>query len=278
MRVLVTGGSGRLGRAVLRELADHGHPAVNADRFPPGEDLGAEFFETDLTDMSQVSEALHGCDALVHLGAIPTLGTHPDEVVFANNTQATFTVLQAAESSGVVRVGIASSIAIYGDAYATNPSGPLYLPVDEAHPLRVRDAYGLSKEVDERVAAMFCRRSSMSVAALRFHWVGAVEERDSERFGDRLDPEGLAPLLWGYVDVRDAAAACRLAIETDDLGFEAFNITAADTLFTMPTGELIRRYLPETQMRHPMPGRSSAISIDKAERLLSWRPQHSWAV
>lgn len=277
MRVLVTGGSGRVGQFTIRDLLANGHETVNADQRPPPPDgPPVRFVETDLTDVGQVAGALAGSDALIHLGAIPAPYRHPDEVVFGNNTRATFAALQAASLLGVKKAAIASSGSAYGTAYAPTRVVPRYVPLDEDHPLLNHDCYGLSKEVDERTAEMFHRRTGMQVAALRFHWVALPEELAALRPAGMEDPAGLARLLWGYVDARDAASACRRAIEADGVGFAAFNIVAADTLSTDPTEDLIRRHLPETEIRSPIPGAAGAFAIDKAKRLLGWEPRHSW--
>ncbi len=188
------------------------------------------FITTDLTDVGQVAGALHGCDAVIHLGAIPSPYGHPDEHVFRNNTQSTFAVLHAASLLGIRRAAIASSVSAYGMAWTNKPFGPLYAPLDEEHPLLVHDPYGLSKEVDERTAAMIHRRTGMTIACLRFHWIALPEELAGASPEGVADPSGQKDNLWGYVDVRDAAAACRLAIEADFSGSEAFNVVAADTL------------------------------------------------
>jgi nucleoside-diphosphate-sugar epimerase len=140
----------------------------------------------------------------------------------------------------------------------------------------VHDPYGLSKEVDERTAAMIHRRTGMTVACLRFHWIALPEELAGASPEGIADPSGLKDNLWGYVDVRDAAAACRLAIEADFSGSEAFNIVAADTLCGAPTEELIAQYLPEMELRAPIPGNSGGFAIEKAARVLGWRPRYSW--
>jgi nucleoside-diphosphate-sugar epimerase len=275
MRVLVTGGSGRLGRFAIADLLAHGHEVVNADRRRPSDNGAERFVETDLTDVGQVAGALQGCDALIHLGAIPAPYGHPDEIVFANNTRATFAALQAASLLGVRRAAIASSVSAYGMAWTPKPFPPKYVPLDEEHPILPHDPYGLSKEVDERTAEMFHRRTGMTVAALRFHWVALPHELARIDPAKPLDPAGLAHNLWGYVDARDAGAACRLAAEGEGFGFEAFNITAADTLMPDPTQDLVRRYLPNTEIRGSFEGRASGFAIAKAARLLNWRPQHS---
>lgn len=285
MRVLVTGGSGRVGQAAIADLLAHGHDAINADRRPPASEDDtsspttlAPYRETHLGDIGQVAWAMTGCDAVVHLGAIPAPYRHPDEVVFGNNTGATFAVLQAAKLLGVRRAVVASSISALGTAWAPKPFPPLYAPVDEDHPLLVHDAYGLSKEVDERTCAMFHRQTGMTIAALRFHWVAFQAEAASRAAELRADlaMDDWWRLLWGYVDVRDVATACRLALESPGFGYEAFNVVAGDTLSDIPTEELIRTHAPTVELRSPIPGTSSAFSIEKARRVLGWEPRHSW--
>lgn len=285
MRVLVTGGSGRVGQAVIADLMAHGHDAINADRRPPPSErdpsspaADAPYRETNLSDVGQVAWALSGCDAVVHLGAIPAPYRHPDEVVYNNNTGATFAVLQAAKLLGLRRAVVASSISALGTAWTPTPFAPRYAPVDEEHPLLVHDAYGLSKEVDERICEMFHRQTGMTIAALRFHWVALHAEAAAKAAELRADPgiETWWQLLWGYVDVRDVATACRLSLEADGFGFEAFNIVAADTLSETPTEELIRSHASSVEVRSPIPGTTSAFSIEKARRLLGWEPRHSW--
>jgi UDP-glucose 4-epimerase len=176
----------------------------------------------------------------------------------------------------VRRAVIASSISALGPSFSPEPTTPLYAPVDEDHPLLGADPYGLSKEVDERTAAMFHRRFGLSVAALRFSFVARPDEVGESAARVRRNPAGSTRTLWSYVDIRDAAAAARLALEADGLTFEVFNITAADTLSDIPTAELLREFAPSVEIRRPMPGNASAYSIEKARRMLGYEPAHSW--
>ena len=282
-QVLITGASGKLGRAVVREMVEHGYGVVAIDRVRPREPHpeGVRTVEIDLLDIGQVAGAMARCDAVIHLGAIPNPYDHADEVVFRNNTGATFAVLQAASLLGVTRIALASSGSIYGTAWSKTPLFFHYALVDEAHPLMVHDVYALSKETDERTAEMFCRREGMSIAALRFHWIATREEQLSRiaESREQTDRSDQASGLWGYTDLRDAARACRLAIEAArdrPFGFAPLNIIAADTLADDPTEDLIRRWSPETKIRQPIPGTAGAYDTRAAKRIIGWEPQHSW--
>ena len=285
MRILVTGGSGRVGRWVIRELVEHGHEVVNVDRVPltvKDDDADAQAmragrtFNVNLHNVRAISSVMDGCEGLIHLAAFPSPGYRPPEETFSHNTQATFCVLQAAADLGIQRAVIASSVSAIGMAYARHPFAPLYAPVDEAHPFLGQDPYALSKEVDESTAAMFHRQTGMSVAAMRFHWVSLPGEAAAAVQRNRNDVHQFMYNLWGYVDVRDVAQACRLAVEIEGLGFEAFNVLAADTLREEPTEDLIRTHLPQVEIRQPMPGNTTAWSIDKARQRLGYSPQYSW--
>jgi len=277
MKVLVTGGSGRLGQFAIADLLEHGHEVINADRRrAPENGPNARFVETDLSDVGQVAGLLSDCDAVVHLGAIPSPWGHADEVVFTNNTINTYAVFQAAWITGVQNVVFASSASAYGMAWSVASRPPSFVPVDESHPFLVAEPYGLSKEVDERTAEMFHRRSGMQAIGLRFHWVANSAELDAIQKQGGADPAIHPNNLWSYVDGRDAASAVRRAVEVDGLGFEAFNITAADTLCAEPTQTLIDRFFPGIDQRAPLPGHATCFTIGKAERLLGWKPRHSW--
>jgi nucleoside-diphosphate-sugar epimerase len=284
MKVLVTGGSGKVGLAAIDALLEAGHEAINADRMRPANPRGsarskaARYVETDLSDVGQVAGIAKGCDAILHLGAIPNPYGHADEVVFANNVLGTYAVLQAAMLVGISKVTMASSLSALGTAWSVDAWSPLYAPVDEEHPLLVKDAYGLSKEVDERTAEMFHRRTGMQVVCLRFHWVAYYDEAQERAAGLAVNPnEGeWMRHLWGYVDSRDAASLCVATLEADGLGFDVFQCTAADSLANRPTEEMIREYAPDTEIRSAIPGTSTAYSTAKVSRVLGWQPKYSW--
>jgi nucleoside-diphosphate-sugar epimerase len=274
--ILVTGAAGGLGSLVVQELLANGYNVVGADRVAPRE-APARIVETDLTDPGQVAYAAKGASGIIHLGAIPSPYRHPDDVLFRNNTGATFAVFQAASLLGITSVVFASSISGYGMSWSPTYFNPIYLPVDETHPMRNHDAYGLSKEVDEHIAQMFVRKDGMSVAAMRFHWIGP-KAQILARGGQPAEPHELRQ-LFGYVERHDAARACRLALmatREHRFDFEAFNIVAADTLVGEPTEDLIRRMGPDIEIRKPIAGFGGGFDISKARALLGWEPQWSW--
>ncbi len=276
-RVLVTGGNGKLGRWVGRELRDHGCEVVSVDRSLPAErEPGIHHREVDMADLGQVVGAAAGCDAVIHLAAIPNPYGHADEVVFLNNVGATYNALQAAMTLGIGRAIIASSISAYGMAWSRPTFPPLYAPIDEAHPFIAKDPYALSKETDERTAEMFVRRCGMTVLAYRIHWIAEPGEARRRANDPAYTSDMDATNLWGWVDVRDAARAFRLGLNADVTGFVPMNITAADTLRHEATDELLNLRLPDLERRAPLPGYASGWSIERAREVIGYEPRYSW--
>jgi nucleoside-diphosphate-sugar epimerase len=271
-RIAVTGAAGRIGRYVVQELLGHGYEVVAVDRRLPQEHAHRRL-EVDLTDLGQVCGALEDVDAIVHLGAIPSPTVHPPEVVFQNNVVSTYNVLEAAAIRGIRKVATASSVSAYGMPYARDRLAPRYLPVDEEHPLLAGDCYALSKQVGEETCAMFHRRHGLQAVSLRFGRVVGAD--DYGRFFE-VPPDQLRRELWSYVDGRDAAVACRLAVERDGLAAEAYLINAPDSCSRIPTAELIREHWPEATCRGDLSGHQALYDISKAQRLLGWEPQHLW--
>lgn len=281
-RVLVTGAAGKLGSVVVADLVAHGYAVHAIDQRRPESlpDGPVWFVETDLHDVGQIAFAMKRCVAVIHLGAIPSPYGYPDEVIFQNNTMATFSVFQAASLLGIKRIAFASSGSLYGTAWTPDRFFLKWAPIDETYPFEPHDAYALSKETDEATARMFVRRDHMSIAGLRIHSI-MTREQQLKAVEDQGDaPSSLAAsLLFGYVDIRDVARACRLAIEVAEVrpfGFKAFNIVAADTLITIPTEEALRRFAPDTEIRSPMPGFTGGFDLTAARDTLGWEPQHSW--
>jgi nucleoside-diphosphate-sugar epimerase len=227
--------------------------------------------------------ALAGADAVIHLAAIPAPTGHAPEVVFGNNVLSTFNVFEAAATLGVRRVVSASSLAALGFGYQHRWSEPLYVPIDEAHPLLPQDAYGLSKATGEDIAAAYCRRGAGSAASLRFSTI-----LDAHTYGPFIatvkhDPGASARHLWSYVDLRDATRACLLALTVPFEGHMPLFITAGDTTADLPTDLLLERYFPAVPRRPAVPAggmpnaRWSLLDGIRARDVLDYRPQFAWS-
>jgi nucleoside-diphosphate-sugar epimerase len=274
--VVVTGGSGRAGAYVIRELIEHGRSVRNVDRRPSEGDSPAPFYQADVTDLGQTIAALEGAEAVIHLAAIIHPLADPPQVVFGLNVMSTWHVLQAADLLRIPKLVLASSINAVGMSYSRQVVPPLYLPMDEEHPTRAEDSYSLSKWVGEQIADGFARLRPVQIASFRFHGLWDTRQERSRRWQPQTDPAAGIKNLWGYTDLTDAARACRLALERDWPGHEVFFISAADTVLSIPTHEAVAATLPQVPLRTELPGFRSVFDLSKAERLLGWHPERSW--
>jgi nucleoside-diphosphate-sugar epimerase len=277
MRVAVTGGSGKLGRHVVRRLADDGHEVLNLDR--AGERTPG-LVVVDLRNYGQVVDVLLGVDdrhtgfdAVVHLGAIPAPGIIPDAATFENNMLATYNVFQAARRAGIKKVVYASSETVLGLPFDVDPP---YIPVDEEYPARPESTYSLVKHLEEQMAVELTRWDpELSISGLRFSNV--MDPEDYARFPS-FDADATLRKwnLWGYIDGRDGAQAVTRALENARPGFEAYIIANADTVMSRPSASLASEVFPAVKLTKELGEHETMLSIDKARRLLGFEPEHSW--
>lgn len=279
MRVVVTGGSGKLGRACVEDLLAHGHEVANVDTAPPATGR-SPFVQADLADFGQAIEALSGVDdrysgvdAVVHLAAVPAPGRQPNAVIFRNNTLSTYNVFEAARRMGIKNVVWASSETVLGLPFDTPPP---YAPVDEAYPARPESAYSLSKLLGEEMARQFCRWDpEQKMVGLRFSNV--MEPADYARFpGFDADARGRKWNLWAYIDARDAAQAVRKALLAPLKGAEVFIIAGDDTVMSRPNAELMAEVFPGVPLKPGTGPNETLLSTEKARRVLGYEPQYSW--
>ena len=272
--VMITGAGGRIGAAASAAVAAAGHEvrALVREEDAPGVPGGVgEVVLGDVTDPAAVLRAVHGADAVVHLGAIPAPRGEPIEV-FSNNVVGTFTVLDLAARSGVRRLIHASSLSALGLAWADGARSPDYVPVDEEHPLRPEECYGLSKQVDEQTGAMVARRYGCTVLAYRFPFTATAAAIAARAALVADDPTEGSRELWAYLDVRDAASALLAGVERRiEAGFHAINVVMADTLSPLTSTELVARFHPRAEVRSALSGRAPLFSTERAEHLLGFR-------
>jgi nucleoside-diphosphate-sugar epimerase len=287
-RVVVTGGSGKAGRAVVRDLVEHDYDVINLDVVHPAQRVSPTLI-VDLTDFGQTIEALRGAAGVVHLAAIPAPGMRTVEQTFRINMTSTWNIFSAAAQLKMERVVWASSETVlglpFGALHARNllddtaTSGPTqppdYAPIDEAHPLRPNSSYSMSKVLGEEMARQFARWTGMPFIGLRFSNI--MEPPDYETFPTVWkDPHLREWNLWGYVDTRDVAQSCRLGLTADVSGAEAFIIAAADTAMNRPSREVMAEFFPGVPLRDGADGTKTLLAIDKARTMLGYAPAHSW--
>src|SRR2546427_10200550 len=209
MKILVTGGNGKVGQWVVRELLNHpAHEVTVFDRMPGPERGTVKYLAGDVQDLGQVTEAMAGADSVIHLAAIHNPNIAPAGVTYQTNVVGTFNVHHAAFRLGVRRVVSASSNAVVGWSYSER-FVPDYLPIDEDHPLRPEDVYGLSKEIGETIARSYARKG-LETVMLRPSGVAAPEELEKMKKDGGRKPTGF--FAYSYIDARDLAVAFRLAV------------------------------------------------------------------
>ena len=276
-RVCVTGASGKAGRAVVADLREHGYDVLATDAVVSREDRDEGMLRADLTDYGQAVEALSqaGADAVVHLANIPAPGLSTPAVTFNSNITMNFNVFQAAAALKLDRVVWASSETTLGLPFDTPPR---YAPVDEDHYPVPTSTYALSKVASETVAGHIAQWSSLPFIALRFSNIMAPE--DYQRFAEfQDDPHARKWNLWGYIDQRDVALSCRLALEADAgtvTGNPAFIIAAANTVMNRPSAELLAEVFPGVRLTRDVGESGTLLAIDRAREVLGFEPEHSW--
>ena len=279
-KVLVTGGSGKLGRAVLRDLVAHGYDVLNIDQQALSEPI-CPSVRIDLTNFGEVASAILGgvderggpFEAVVHLAAIPAPGLAANAKTFANNVPTTYNVLEASRLAGIKNIVIASSETVLGLPFDISPP---YAPVDEEYYPRPESAYSLGKLLDETMAAQYCRWDpALRISALRFSNVMYPEDYAAFPKFD-ADPRARKWNLWGYIDARDGAQAVRRSLQADFTGFEAFIIANADTVMTRSNMSLLVEVFPDVPTKGNVATNSTLLSIEKAKRMLGYSPQFSW--
>lgn len=271
-RVVVTGGSGKAGRACVVDLLEHGYDVVDVD-VATSRDPDAPTLIADLADLGQAIEVLRGADAVVHLAAIPAPNILPDGETFRINMMSTYNVFSAAATLGLEKVVWASSETLIGIPFERTK--PVFAPIDETHPRLPEFHYALSKLAGEVIAGQFHRWRGIPYLGLRISNI--MEPRDYARFpGWQDDPHIRKWNLWGYVDARDVAQAIRLALESDLQTADNFLVAAADTCMEEASESLMAAVYPRVPLTRPVPGNETLLSIDKASRLLGYQPRFAW--
>ena len=284
--IVVTGGSGKAGRAVVRELLEYGYDVINVDLQPPPEPL-CHFLKADLNDMGQAVDTLRRAagtverrrpferaGAVVHLAGIPAPGLAPDVTTFQNNLMSTYNVFSAATLLGLERVVWASSETLFGLPFTREY--PAFAPITEQHPMLPENGYALAKGLAEEMARQMHRwNPSTSFLGLRISNI--IDPLEYGMFAQWQTNPGIRKWnLWSYVDSRDVAQACRLALQAPLEGAEHCIIAAADTVMRRPSRELMAECFPQVPITRELGTFESLQSSARAQQLFGYDPRHSW--
>lgn len=275
MKVVVTGAAGKIGRWVVRKLLDAGYQVKATDKILAEESAATDFVQAELLDYGQASQLIMGADAVVHLAAIPTDLRNTPQKIFENNMMVNFNVFEACKDWNVQKIVWASSETALGFPFSADQLQ--YAPLDETHPTTAKSSYAMVKILTEQMAGMYHHLAINQIVALRFanmyepdeytkiptHW--SDEQKDLQKMN-----------LWAYCDVRDAAQACLLALQKDNLKVDVFHITAADTIMNEPSESLLRRFFPSLTIKRPIKDYETCMSIDKAREILGYTPEYTW--
>ncbi len=173
----ITGGSGRIGRALAPRLAAHGHTVrtIDAEEAPP--EAAGEHVRVDLADREALRKAVKHADVVVHLAGLASERTWDD--ILAVNIDGTRNALEAARVAEVPRVVLASSIHAVGCAPAVEArEAAVLLPRPDTY-------YGASKAAMEALGSLYADRFGLTVVSARIC-----------TFGDRPEePRSLATWL-----------------------------------------------------------------------------------
>jgi nucleoside-diphosphate-sugar epimerase len=188
MRVLVTGGNGLVGRALVERLVRHGWDVRVIGIEPEANLPGAEYTRCDLLNYAALRDQVRGCERIVHLAALPHPRDWPGTQVFQVNVAGTFNLFEAAAAEGIRRVVQASSINAIGNGWGTVDIQPRYLPIDEEHPAYTSDPYSFSKQLVEDIGAYYWRRDGISSVAMRFPAVLPFSRDAADPYWLQLQP------------------------------------------------------------------------------------------
>lgn len=285
--IVVTGGSGKAGRAICRGLVESSYNVLNID-IQPSSDPVCPFYKVDLNDMGQVLDSMQWTggkdhpfrkfrtpDAVVHLAAIPAPDLMPEDLTFRNNMISTYNVFDAAIRSGVKRIVWASSETTLGLPFRPD-NVPAYAPIDEDHPMRPESAYSLSKDLAEEMARQM-QRWNPDTTFIGLRLSNVMEIDDYKNFPTwQDDPHFREWNLWGYIDARDCAQAVEKSLHVDFVGADHFIIANADTVMTRSSAELMSEVFPDVPVTKSLGEHETLLSIDKARRILGYEPAYSW--
>lgn len=291
--MLVTGGAGFIGHHLVRRLLGDGHDVRVLDSFATGDrlrldGLDLQLVEGDLRSYERVHTAVRGCDAVFHLGALPSVPRSVQDPLTTNAVcvDGTLNVLLAARDEGVSRVVFASSSSVYG----ANPA----IPKCEDHQPLPLSPYAVAKLAGEQYCRAFHAVYGLEAVALRlFNVFGPGQDPLSQyaavvpRFITAMQ-RGEQPVIFGdgeqtrdFTYVADVVDAFVLAGSVAGVGGEVMNVangreTSVIELARLVAGLVGVSFDPDLRPTRVGEVRRSAGDATRARAVLGWSP--GWAV
>ena len=296
MRVVVTGGAGYIGSALVMSLLGRGESVTSVDNLINGDyeslsrirNDNLKLVVGDVRDGAVLDRAFEKADAVVHMAAISTLDAcreRPEDAISVN-VFGTKQVMDASKRNGVGKVVFCSSSAVYGT--------PIAMPVDEDHPLRPLNLYGVTKLASEKLVDTYHYNDGLETISLRLgnvfglglytHWDGVVPKFVSQGLeGKPLTVYGDGRSSRDFVHVLDVVRAIKSAIDARGIGGEAFNV-GGKTMEIGQIAELVSKELGEAAMKRPQivhvasrAGETKDFSLDskKIGKILGYKPAHT---
>jgi UDP-glucose 4-epimerase len=282
-RILVTGGSGFIGRHAVRELSVAGADVRVID-LQPHPDPAVEIVVGDLADPAALADALDGgIDAVVHLAAVTSVLRsleHPD-LTYRTNVAATHGLLEGARGAGVRALVFASTNAV---------TGPMESPaITERSRLRPLTPYGATKAAGEMLMSAYTASYGLRCCPVRLTNVygPGMQAKDSIvarlmraiRLGTEFEIYGDGRQVRDYVHVSDVIQAMRLGLENEDWA-EPMVIGAGSSLSVLEVIDAVREVTgAELTVRHgaARPGEMPAVIVDPSRaKSAGWLPRFSF--
>jgi nucleoside-diphosphate-sugar epimerase len=275
LKIVITGGSGKLAKYLAPTLAQE-HAVLLYDKQHPQHNQFS-WVQGEVTDRAKLSEAFRGADAVIHLAALRSRYNHLPMKVMETNALGTFCVLEAARRAGVEKLLLSSSDAVLGIAQSTTELAPEYLPIDEKHPLKPQDPYGISKMLGEKMCRLYAEGYDRNIIAMRFSNILCPGD-EQKYLADIKDPSVRHKSLWAWVHVDDAVHAIQRTLASNIRGYEVFHIAAEDVCVLNPNvRHLLANYYPKTPIKRSLSSKESLIDCSKAKNLLGFQPHMRFA-
>ncbi len=305
MSVLITGGAGYIGSALVKQLLEDGYHVVVVDNLYRGnyeplrdyEQSGRlDLLVMDICDIKALDKAVEdagGVEAIFHLAAVPGMrlcARDPDKAVMTN-VYGSYNVLEVARNHDVDKVVLTSSAAVYGD--------PVELPVRESHPTNPKNLYGITKLAAEHLFASYHELYGLPTVVLRLgnvygvglftYWETVIPKFVNQALsGKPLSVYGTGTQTRDFIHVWDVVEAMRLVLEARGAAVagETFNVATGKPVSINEVAEAVSRAVWEecrieveiSHVESPRKGETTVpgfcLSADKIREKLGFRP--SW--